>query len=330
MRGATPRVLAPRAAVTFCATWLCVAAVLVARLAGSLVGARRLISVAIEAEPELIERCEKLADQIGVRCPRLKRSPFVAGPCVFGWRRPVILLPDSETQIDDDVLIHELAHIARRDGFWKTLSEACTVLLWFQPLLWRLKSRMQFCAEEVSDDFVVQFGTDRCAYADRLTRIAEEFAARSREFRIEQVGIGIVSFRSSLGRRVCRILDSRRRLTVRAGRRMVAGLVCGAAAVIFAVSSFEIDQQPAWPRSRWTRQNPDEDGTRAGPRQTLPQTLGGSAMIKLVPSKEASGDVVKVRGTVQRPDGAPRPARGSRSFTPPSLTRLEPTGRSPP
>ena len=252
-----------------------------------------------------------LVDQIGVRSPHLKRSPFVAGPCVFGCRRLVILLPESEAQIDDDVLIHELAHIARRDGFWKTLSEGIVALLWFQPLLWNLKSRMQFCAEEVCDDFVVQFGTDRCAYADRLTRIAEEFAARSREFRIEQVGIGIVSFRSSFGRRVCRILDSRRRLAVRAGQKTIAALVCGAAAIVFAVSLFEIDQHPT--RLRAADEHPNTPTkTEPGPvaRQTLPQTPGGSAMIKLVPSKEASGDVVKVRGTVQRPDGGP--AAGAR------------------
>jgi beta-lactamase regulating signal transducer with metallopeptidase domain len=299
------------AAVTFCATWFCVAAVLIGRLAGSHFGAWRLISAAIEVEPELIERCRMLADQIGVRLPHLKCSPFVAGPCVFGWRRPTILLPESEAHIDDDVLIHELAHVARRDGFWKTLSEGIVALLWFQPLLWRLKSRMQFCAEEVCDDFVVQFGTDRCAYADRLTRIAEEFAARSREFRIEQVGIGIVSFRSSLGRRVCRILDSRRRLTVRAGRKMVAGLICGAAAVIFAVSLFEFDRQPA---RLHAADEPAKVSTNTEPgpaaRSDVPRQPAGSTKIKLVPSKEANGDVVSVRGTVLRPDGGP--AAGAR------------------
>ena len=233
------------AAFAFCMTWLVVTAILVARLVGSLLGASRLIAAAADAERELMERCRELAAHIGVRFPRVKRSPFVPGPCVFGWRRPAILLPECDAEVDDDVLIHELAHIARRDCFWKSLSETAAALLWFQPLLWRLKSRMQFCAEEVCDDFVVQFGTDRCAYADRLTRIAEELAARTKELRIEHVGIGIIAFRSSLGRRVCRILDSRRRLAIRAGRKTIVGLVCGAAALVFAVSLFDVDRQPA-------------------------------------------------------------------------------------
>jgi beta-lactamase regulating signal transducer with metallopeptidase domain len=282
-------------AIAFCAAWLGIAAVLVIRLVVSLIGAGRLIAAAAEAEPELIARCGKLADQIGVRSPRLKRSPFVPGPCVFGWRRPVILLRESDAEVDDDVLIHELAHIARRDCFWKTLSEVAVALLCFQPLLWNLKSRMQICAEDVCDDFVVQFGTDRYAYADRLTRIAEELAARARELRVEQVGIGIVSFRSSLGRRVSRILDSRRELQTRTSRRTIAGLLCGAVAVVLAASLIDVGR----PASRAAGAATDDvpSPASAGPNE-------------LTPAKEEHGDVVTVRGQVLRPDG--RPAVGAK------------------
>ena len=112
-------------------------------------------------------------------------------------------------------------------------------VLWLQPLLWRLKSRMQECAEEVCDDYVVQFGTDRCDYADRLARIAERFVPAA-----TQVGIGIVSYRSSLGRRVSRILDSSRRLQTQAGRKAIAALASGAIAVVLAVSLIDFDRSP--------------------------------------------------------------------------------------
>ena len=64
--------------------------------------------------------------ELGVRPPDLKRSPLVSSACVFGWRRPVIVLPESDAGIGDDVLIHELAHVARRDCLWKLLAE-CAV-----------------------------------------------------------------------------------------------------------------------------------------------------------------------------------------------------------
>jgi beta-lactamase regulating signal transducer with metallopeptidase domain len=325
---AAPRPAAARdfwlrvAAIAFCGAWLGIAAVLVVRLVVSLIGASRLIAAAVEAEEPLVQRCRTLADPIGIRSLRLKRSPFVPGPCVFGWRRPVILLPESDAEIDDDVLIHELAHIARRDCFWKTLSEAAAALLWFQPLLWRLKSRMQFCAEEVCDDFVVQFGTDRCAYADRLTRIAEALAARSNPLRIQQVGIGIVSFRSSLGRRVSRILDSSRRPAIRPGRKIVAGLVCGAAAIVFVVSLFDIDRRPARARAgddvspSLAQKEPQPTAANSRPAETPVKN-------KLLPAKEEKGDLLTIRGQVLGPDGRPQVGATITVFCPSYVNRIE-------
>jgi beta-lactamase regulating signal transducer with metallopeptidase domain len=273
------------AAIAFCATWLCVAAVLVARLAGSLVGARRLIAAAIEAEPELIELCRDLAAQIGVRLPLIKRSPFVAGPCVFGWLRPAMLLPEEEVIEDDDVLIHELAHIARHDCLWKLLAESVCVLYWFQPLFWVLKSRLQASAEEVSDDFVVQSGADCLLYADRLARIAERFVPSARP-----IGIGMISYRSSLGRRVGRILDATRELQTRTGRRTITGLLCGAATVVLAASLVEIGRPANRAAGAATADGPPS-------ALTVPDTL--------TPAKEEHGDVITVRGRVLKPDGRP-------------------------
>jgi beta-lactamase regulating signal transducer with metallopeptidase domain len=276
--------------VAFYTVWILLSAILVWRFGWSMIGAMRLIRAGTDAEPELADRCRRLARALRVQPPGLARSPFVTGACVFGWRRPMILLSETEAGTNDDVLIHELAHIARNDCLWKLLAEFAAALFWFQPLLWRLKSRIQECAEEVCDDYVIQFGAERCDYADRLTRLAERFVPRT-----TPVGIGVVSFRSSLGHRVTRILDSKRELQTRTGRKTIAGLLCGAVAVVLAVSLIDVGRPPNRAAGAATDDVPSSAST--GPN-------------KLIPAKEEHGDVVTVRGQVLQADG--RPAVGAK------------------
>ena len=64
-------------------------------------------------------------------------------PMTWGWLRPVVLLPaDSATWSDDrrrSVLLHELAHVRRRDWLADSIARAACALYWFNPLAhgWR-------------------------------------------------------------------------------------------------------------------------------------------------------------------------------------------------
>ena len=201
-----------------CVVWFVVATALLARLSlawRQLAVTRRR---ALPADDETVRMCREVAALFGVRPPDVKLSPFLPSPCLAGLRRPVVLLPDAEFRLAlHDVLIHELAHLARHDCQWNLARRLATSLFFFQPLLWRLSRQMETSAEEVCDDCVVLLGKSRREYAHQLVDMAELSTAR-----LAAAGVGIVSFRSMLGRRVARIMDTSRSLSTRVGGVLIA------------------------------------------------------------------------------------------------------------
>ena len=58
-------------------------------------------------------------------------------PVTFGFRRPVVLLPEmlrtQSDQIQQVVVCHELFHVRRRDWIWVVAEELLKSVLWFHP-----------------------------------------------------------------------------------------------------------------------------------------------------------------------------------------------------
>jgi beta-lactamase regulating signal transducer with metallopeptidase domain len=204
-------------------TWLC------SRLVTAWRQLHRLRRGAKNAETETIEACQQVAARMSVAPPEVLCSPFLPSPCLAGLRRPAVMLPEADLNLPmRDVLVHELAHLVRHDCFWNLLRQSATALMFFQPLLWVLSRRLAATAEEVCDDYVVQYGGDRREYAHRLVDIATLSVAP-----LATAGVGIVSFRSMLAARVARIMDTSRSLSTRAGSLALAiVLVVGMAATL--------------------------------------------------------------------------------------------------
>jgi beta-lactamase regulating signal transducer with metallopeptidase domain len=200
------------------------------RLAIGLRQMARLRASAIPAGPVAEALCRDLARRMLVVAPEVLRAPCLQSPCVGGLRSPAILLPDDADVDLRDTFVHELAHLARRDVHWNLLRKSASALLWFQPLLWVLSRRLEVTAEEVCDDYVVQFGANRASYAGLLL----ELAGRALPPALPSA-VGMISLRSLLARRVVRILDSSRSLSTKAGTRAVwLMLVTGLAGTLLA------------------------------------------------------------------------------------------------
>lgn len=98
-------------------------------------------------------------------------------PLTMGWLKPVILIPVSAfaqlsaTQLEA-VIIHELAHIKRRDYLLHLIAGASDILLCFNPFSRLLMQVMDTEREKACDDYVLQFKYAPVVYAEALLSFA--------------------------------------------------------------------------------------------------------------------------------------------------------------
>jgi TonB family protein len=120
---------------------------------------------------------DDLARQIHVRA-EIRYVPQIGQPVTFGLFRPVVLLPDSfhtlPPTLQRAVLAHELWHIRRRDWGWVLIEESVRAVLWFNPAVSWLVSKVQATREEVVDELTVQITNGRKAYLEALLVFADQ------------------------------------------------------------------------------------------------------------------------------------------------------------
>ncbi len=259
---------------------------------------------ALPAEGITLNTCHDLSAQLGVEPPLVLYTPFLPSPCLAGVWAPAVLLPDGELPVSlRNVLIHELAHLKRRDGHWNLLRKIATGLFWFQPLLWVLSRKMEMAAEEVCDDFVVELGGDRAEYAHRLVDVAEFSSVP-----MATAGVAFVSLRSMLSQRVMRIMDTSRRLSTRTSRRLLSGALAVGCIVTFAIGFLGAAPQTAEPSKSV------DDATVAN--QAADVTTDATVISVAEPSSEQS-PVTRIADAGNPPSqGLAPPAAGKRGPLP--------------
>ncbi len=172
---------------------------------------------------------------------RLAISHDVGAPVTWGHRSPVVLIPEEAIQWSAErrrvVLLHELAHIARRDYLVQMGAGVVCTVFWFHPLVWVAARRLRTEAERACDDRVIQAGTTGAEYAAHLLDVAR--GARTLKL-TGAVAIGMARH-STLEGRMLAIIDnatSRAPLTTRS-RRLHAGMLSIIVLAIGAVRPVE-------------------------------------------------------------------------------------------
>lgn len=135
--------------------WLVVTAVRVGRF-------REVVRDADLAPAELQFRVEDLADRIGLaHPPEVRVVSGVISPMVWAFFGPakLILPTDLWDRLTDEqkttLLVHELAHLKRRDHWVRHLELLATAFYWWHPALWWARRSLREAEEECCDAWVV-------------------------------------------------------------------------------------------------------------------------------------------------------------------------------
>jgi beta-lactamase regulating signal transducer with metallopeptidase domain len=210
--------------------WAAGAMLVLARL---LLGTLRMWRITRDAE-RLIDYpwsmlMNRLRGQLDIRDHvAIYASAEVAMPMTWGVLIPVIVLPPESSAWSGEwrrvVLLHELAHIKRRDCLTQMLAHLACAIYWFNPLVWVAARQLRVERELACDDCVLEVGTWASEYANYLVEIAQTFEAVEP---VTPVAVGMAC--SQLENRVRAILDpqlNRRHLSRRRKAMLAVVMAC--------------------------------------------------------------------------------------------------------
>lgn len=113
---------------------------------------------------------------------RISRGPIM--PMTWGTLAPKVLLPAEAGAWPPEqrrlVLLHELAHVARRDSLSRSAASLACALYWFHPGAWFAARQMRLEQEHAADDRVLNAGAPARNYALSLVDLARGIGERSR------------------------------------------------------------------------------------------------------------------------------------------------------
>lgn len=167
-----------------------------------------------------------------------------AMPMTWGTWRPVILLPSDADQWPaarrHDVLLHELAHVERRDCLTHLVAVGATALYWFHPLVWVAARGLRVERERACDDRVLAAGARPSEYAEHLLEIAHAFTARP----TTAFASLAMARPSHLATRLLDVLDAHRRRDALTRNLAFPGVVA-AALLVFPMAALRPMNPPA-------------------------------------------------------------------------------------
>jgi beta-lactamase regulating signal transducer with metallopeptidase domain len=279
-----------------------------------LVRLTRRVRSARPADRAISNRVAELSAQLGLRRTlRVLELPGSTSPVVWCVGRPVLLWPaalpaDATDACIDGLLVHELAHIERRDHLVGWIELVAGVVWWWNPLFWFVRSALREQAELACDAWVISaLPNGRRAYAESLLTLSSIAGPRPMSKSMAAV-IGVrASSRRVLERRLVMIMKGRAPL--RLPSVGVFTLVVIAAATLPAwATSDQQSQATQQPQSAAQAQPSQPTQPQAQPQPRQAQAQQGQRRQEQAQASQAQQG--------QRQQSQPQPAQSTRTTQP--------------
>lgn len=137
-------------------------------------------------------------------------SDKVSSPLVIGFKEPKIIIPQSLTeQLKDEqlraIVLHEHAHIKRKDNWFGLFQEVIAILFWWSPVIRLLNKRIHVEREIACDLRAVNELQSTQLYAQSLIDCAKLMITQQRSV----LAMGLFSKKKELNYRVGAVLNNK-------------------------------------------------------------------------------------------------------------------------
>lgn len=204
---------------------------------------RGLIRTVADAEPELLSEWRAITNGCGERV-RVLVSPTANSPLVYGWLRPVVVVPAriaaGERGILRLCLAHEWCHIRRGDLWALKMMWICQFGLWHQPLFWSLWRELRICQDMLADDQATPDCESAVTYCELLVNSARSAGGA-------QIASALTLFDrpGPLMRRVTMLLGRARPLRSRCSLKFSLGVAMATVLAIAVLGGVRLDASRA-------------------------------------------------------------------------------------
>lgn len=196
------------------------------------------------ASQDVVDQVLRVCDVLRVgRRPRVKEVADLTVPAVFGVWRPTICLPvGTIDELTSEqfrlILMHEVAHVKRRDGLVASITSIVRTLHWYNPLAWFVFARIRENMEQAADDMALHRSNEssQTTYGHLLLQYASESCSHAK---LGAIGLMFPSKGRPLARRIKMLNDNSTR------NHWAARLMATLAVIFIAISGLTDASTPA-------------------------------------------------------------------------------------
>jgi bla regulator protein blaR1 len=288
---ASPRWIVPLAAVWMTGSlfWFTLASARLLRF-------QRLLRHAWPADDRVQEHVRRLASRLGLpRSPRTWIIPGHVSPLLWAWAgtASLILPHDLLKRLSADqleaLLLHELAHLRRRDHWVRALELVATVLYWWHPVVWWARHELREAEEQCCDAWVVWALPETVrGYALALLETIDFLSEARPALPPATTGIGYVR-------------DLRRRMTMIMRGTTPRALTWSGGLIVLAVAAFMLPLLPTLAQQEPPRRGPSSEEEVKRAEAALRQAAANLDQAR-AQAEKARSDAEQVRSRKNKAD----------------------------